>query len=361
MTSAPESTPVPVHGSIRDSFVVLASVVIVLAGARFASPLLVPFLLALFIAIICGTPINRLQDKGLPPWLAATTVGLVLAGSLALLFVLLGTTAEDFVQALPNYQAQFAQLVDSWTHWLAAKGVTVSRTGLEEALDPAAALGFFGGFISGFGDVLSNFVLILFTVVFLLADASSFGAKLGASEQQNHGRYLEAFKDLVVAMNSYITTKTLVSALTGALVWVGLTLLDVEFAVLWAFLAFILNFVPNIGSIVAAIPPVLLSLLEADPVLSGLIIGLYVGINMLVGNVIEPRWMGQRLGLSTLAVFLSLVFWGWMFGAVGMLLSVPLTMTLKHLALQHPSTVWLAVLLSNSPGLEETSGETGDA
>ena len=337
-----------VSGNIRDGFIVLACVVIVLAGARAASPLLVPFLLALFIAIICGTPINNLQKRGLPAWLASIIVGSGVICAIVLMFVLLGSTANDFVNAMPVYQSQFAALLDSWTAHLKDYGVTLNRSGLDEAFNPSAALGFFGGFLKGFGDVLSNFFLILFTVVFLLADASSFGQKLRASENQNHGRYLEAFKDLVVAMNSYITTKTLVSALTGTLVWLGLLLLGVEFAILWGFLAFLLNFVPNIGSIIAAIPPVLLSLLEMNPVLTGLIILLFLSVNMLVGNVIEPRWMGQRLGLSTLAVFLSLVFWGWMFGAVGMLLSVPLTMSLKFLAMQHPGTLWISVLLSNA-------------
>ena len=347
----------PARASVRDGFLVLASVVVVLAGARAASALLVPFLLALFIAIICGSPINKLQQRGLPAWLAGLLVGASVVVAIVLTFMLLGTTADDFVEAMPGYQAQFAVLVDRWTGWLEGYGIVVSRAGLDEAFDPAAALGFFGGFISGFGDVLSNFVLILFTVVFLLADASSFGEKLAASQDHNHGRFLAAFKDLVVAMNGYITTKALVSVLTGILVWLGLLLLGVEFAILWAFLAFMLNFVPNIGSIVAAIPPVLLSLLELDPLLTGLIIALYLGVNMLVGNVIEPRWMGQRVGLSTLTVFLSLVFWGWMFGAVGMLLSVPLTMALKYLAMQHPSTLWISVLLSNADAQLTPPGE----
>jgi predicted PurR-regulated permease PerM len=150
-------------------------------------------------------------------------------------------------------------------------------------------------------------------------------------------------------MNSYITTKAMLSLLTGGLISAGMWLMDVQFALLWGFLAFLLNFIPNIGSIIAAVPAVLLSLLERDPLLTGMIIALYLLVNTLVGNIIEPRFMGHRLGLSTLAVFLSLIFWGWVFGPVGMLLSVPLTMVIKFIAEQQAGSAWFAVLISSSP------------
>jgi AI-2 transport protein TqsA len=210
-------------------------------------------------------------------------------------------------------------------------------------------MGFFGNFLSGVGDTLGNAVLVLFTIIFLLADASSFARKLSMAAGTEAENFLTALQELASSMNGYIATKALVSLLTGFAIWLGLVLMDVQFAVLWGFLAFLLNFVPNIGSALAAMPAILLSLLEADPTLSGMIIALYLGENTLVGNVIEPAVMGQRVGLSTLAVFLSLVFWGWMFGAVGMLLSVPLTMVLKFICQQRSGTVWLALLVSNIP------------
>jgi len=343
LSNQPEAT----QTSIRDMLLVLASLVVILAGARAASNLLIPFLLALFIAVVCSAPIKALRNRGVPGWLAGIAVGSGALLAVVLLFLLLGSTAANFADSMPAYQQQFATLLDTLANWLNQHGFRINQQAIQEAFNPADALGFFGSVISSLGEVLSNFVLIIFTAIFLLADASSFSAKLAASKSQHHGRYLAAFQQLAVAMNGYITTKALVSLFTAAMIWLGLVLLGVEFAVLWAFLAFILNFIPNIGSIIAAVPPVLLSLLALNPVLTGLIVALYIGVNMIVGNVIEPRWMGQRVGLSTLTVFLSLVVWGWMFGAVGMLLSVPLTMTLKFLALQHPSTLWISVMLSN--------------
>jgi AI-2 transport protein TqsA len=339
---------------VRDTFLIMASIVVVLAGARYASNLLIPLLLALFLAFICGSPVNALKKRGMSGWLAASLVGTGIAVLFTLLFVLLGSAAESFLDEVPRYQAQFQELGNAWVKRLGSWGVDVNPDHVRDALNPSAALGFFGGFLSGLGGTLSNLVLILFTTVFILADAHSFPAKLAASQLQGHGKYLQGFQDLVIAMNSYIATKAAVSGLTGALVGGGLALLDVKFAFLWGFVAFLLNFVPNIGSILAAVPPVLLSLLEMDPILTGSIVGLYVVVNVVVGNVIEPRWMGQAVGLSTLAVFLSLVFWGYMFGAVGMLLSVPLTMCIKFLAMQNPGSHWLGVLLSShvSPAVE---------
>jgi AI-2 transport protein TqsA len=265
--------------------------------------------------------------------------------------VLLDSTSEEFIAAIPQYQEQFLTLRDKSFEWLASRGLSVKSEGLSEILDPSAAMGFFGSFLSGLGDTLGNVVLILFTIIFLLADVPSFHKKLS----MNSGRAVKSLaplQELAASMNGCFSSKTMVSMLTGFSIWLGLVLLDVEFAVLWGFLAFLLNFIPNIGSALAAIPAVLLSLLEADPLLSGMIIALYLVVNTLVGNVIEPAVMGQRVGLSTLAVFLSLIFWGWMFGPVGMLLSVPLTMVLKFIAQQRSGTAWLALLLSNMPAQE---------
>lgn len=137
------------------------------------------------------------------------------------------------------------------------------------------------------------------------------------------------------------------SALTGISIWILLIVLDVQYAVLWATLAFLLNYIPNIGSFLAGIPIVLQALLlNGFSVGIGVLIGV-VGINMLFGNVLEPKMMGKRLGLSTLVVFLSLLFWGWLLGTVGMLLSVPLTMALKIALESSRSTRRYAVLLGD--------------
>jgi predicted PurR-regulated permease PerM len=145
----------------------------------------------------------------------------------------------------------------------------------------------------------------------------------------------------------YMSIKAMVSLITGVIVYVALKIIGVDYPLLWSLLAFLLNFVPNIGSIIAAVPPVILALVQLGS-LSALMVALvYVAINMIVGNWIEPRYMGKGLGLSTLIVFMSLVFWGWILGPVGMFLSVPLTMLLKIAFETSEDTLWISILMGS--------------
>ena len=161
-------------------------------------------------------------------------------------------------------------------------------------------------------------------------------------------------------MNRYVAIKTSMSLLTGALVTIALWLLDIDFPVLWGLLAFLLNFIPTIGSIFAAIPPLLLALIQHSPSAAGAVALVFFFINMIVGNVLEPRYMGKGLDLSTLVVFLSLIFWGWILGTVGMFLSVPLTMTGKIAMEANPRTLWLARLLGQGGDSEQSPAATID-
>ena len=160
---------------------------------------------------------------------------------------------------------------------------------------------------------------------------------------------LKRFQAISSSINRYMVIKTITSLSTGIVIGIWLWFLGVDYALLWALLAFLLNFVPNIGSIIAAIPAVLLALVQFG-VGKALMTALgYVAVNVIIGSLIEPRFMGRGLGLSTLVVFLSLVFWGWVLGPVGMLLSVPLTMILKIALESNDDTLWIAVILGAGP------------
>ena len=154
-----------------------------------------------------------------------------------------------------------------------------------------------------------------------------------------------ALDEFTESVNRYLGIKTLLSGLTGLLVTVMLWVLGVDYPVMWGLLAFMLNFVPTIGSILAAVPALLLALLQVSPAMVALGAVGYVLINVGVGNVLEPRWMGKGLNLSPLVVFLSLVFWGWVLGPVGMLLSIPLTILVKIALERDPDTRWLGIML----------------
>jgi predicted PurR-regulated permease PerM len=198
--------------------------------------------------------------------------------------------------------------------------------------------------LTGVGAALSNIVLILLTVTFILLEASSFPVKiravLGAPEAvfPEYMRFVETVK-------RYMVIQTGISLATGILVWGWLAILGVDFPVLWGLLAFLLNYIPNLGSIIAAIPAVLLALVQLGVGRAALAAAGYVLINFIIGNFIQPRLLGRGLGLSTLVVFLSLIFWGSLLGYIGMVLSIPMTMAFKIAFESTESTRWIAVLL----------------
>src|SRR5690606_10405994 len=156
-------------------------------------------------------------------------------------------------------------------------------------------------------------------------------------------------EDIVQNIRDYMSIKALVSLITGGFVYIGLAIVGLDFAILWGSLAFVLNFIPNIGSIIAAIPAVLFGLIQLGLFKTSIIILIYVVVNVVVGNFIEPKWIGSKVGLSILVVFLSLIFWGWVLGPIGMILSVPLTMGIKFASLGSETTQWIAIMLSPEP------------
>jgi predicted PurR-regulated permease PerM len=235
-------------------------------------------------------------------------------------------------------QSDLLVLLQSWN-------VPIDISLLADALPLGSLLTLAGSALRSLGAVLSNGFLIILTVIFILAEAASFYPKLRAV-LANPDRDLAHFGRITGTMNRYIAIKTSVSVLTGILVTSFLWILDVDFPVLWGLVALLLNFIPTIGSIIAGIPPVLLALVQLGPAEAGLVVLGFFLVNTIVGNVLEPRYMGQGLGLSALIVFVSLIFWGWLFGPVGMLLSVPLTMSAKIALEASPSTLWLARLLA---------------
>ncbi|NVM21608.1 MAG: AI-2E family transporter [Desulfobacterales bacterium] len=322
----------------------IAAFVVVVAGMSAAKVILVPFLLAAFIAIISAPPSFWLQRKGLPTWLALLVVilgvlfiGLLTAG-------LVGSSVKDFSRDLPVYESKLRQQTTLVAAWLEKLGVDISGLAVTEIFDPGAAMKLVATLLNGLGNVLANGFLILMTVIFMLLEASSFPEKLrtvlGGPESS-----LVRFDNFISNVKHYMAIKTLVSLATGILVAIWLIVIGVDYPLLWGLLAFALNYVPNIGSIIAAVPAVLLAIIQLGFIRAAMAAVGYVVINLLMANVVEPRFMGRGLGLSTLVVFLSLLFWGWVLGPVGMLLSVPLTITAKMALDSRDDTRWMAVLL----------------
>lgn len=327
-----------------------AAFVIIIAGMQAASAILIPFLLSAFFAIICAPPLIWLQEKKVPVGLALLLVIASIAIVQVALVSIISASVNDFTHALPLYQARLQEFENGLISWLQGFGLDISEEIFATYFNPELIMGFIGRTLGNVGNVLSDAFLILLLVVFMLLEAAHIPTKLRAILQQPES--MGHFKKVVLDINRYLMLKTLISIGTGFTVWLLLVMLRVDYAILLGLVAFFLNYVPNIGSLIAAIPGVLLALVQLGP-MSALYAGIgYVVINTVWGNIIEPRLMGRGLGLSELVVFLSLVFWGWVLGPVGMLLSLPLTMTVKIVLEANSDTRWIAILLDSERGVK---------
>lgn len=328
------------------SLLIAASFIIIVAGVHYASHVLIPFLLAAFISIVCAPPLRFLQNKGIPVSLSILIVlsMLLLAGSLLVIFV--GASLNDFSQELPTYQNQLRQQLSSFSEILNQNGIHIPKENLSESLNPAVAMTMAANALSKLGNALTNTFLILITVIFILLEASSFKHKIHLAFG-NNTQSLANFETFVQSVNHYLAIKSIFSLITGLLIALWLKVLGVNHPLLWGLIAFLLNYVPNIGSIIAAVPAVLLAFIQLGPTGAGLAALAYIAVNVILGSMVEPRFMGQGLGLSTLVVFISLVLWGSILGIVGMLLSIPLTMIVKIALENNDDTRWIAILLSS--------------
>ncbi|MCU7807735.1 MAG: AI-2E family transporter [Candidatus Thiodiazotropha sp. (ex Semelilucina semeliformis)] len=306
----------------------LAAFVVIVAGMRAADALLVPFLLSLFIAVIAAPPLFFLKERGVPSGLAMLAVIAMIIVFGMLIGWMIGGSLNDFTKNLPQYQERLSVQSGRVVTWLQAQGLEFDQEALKSFINPGKAMGMAGQVISGLGNVLTQALLILITVIFMLVEATAFQGKIQAISDDPDVS-LARVNAITESIKRYMMIKTSTSLLTGVLITVWLWILGVDYPVLWGVLAFLFNYVPNIGSIIAAVPAVLLAVVQTGVSTALWVAAGYLVVNNLVGNMIEPRYMGKGLGLSPLVVFISLVFWGWVLGPVGMFLSVPLTMTLK--------------------------------
>ena len=326
--------------------VLAASLVVIVAGMQAAVNIIIPFLLAVFLAIISTPALFWMKKRGISTLFAILLISLVILAAGLLISTLLATSIADFTKTLPEYAKKLEETFNLLITWLDSKGIQVEKP-LTDYLRPdsAAAVKMMGELLTQLGTLLKNSFLIYLTMVFILMEASALPNKIHQALDSK-----ETFENLSHIANNvkrYLALKTALSLATGLLVMALLMVLKVNYAVVWGLIAFLLNFVPNIGSIIAAVPAVILALLQHGPVTAGLALLGYLVINISIGNFLEPRLMGQRMGLSTLVVFLSLIFWGWVLGPMGMLLSVPLTMAVKIVLQTNKETRWMAMMLGS--------------
>lgn len=334
------------HDRALKTVVMLGMLVIIFAGIRAGADIVVPFVLALFVAVILNPLVMLLQRIGLPRLLAvALIIGVIVLAS-ALLLTTLAVMLNDFARTLPQYRLVMLARLQEAQPLMARFGVPFSFSEAMALADPNAAINLVSRLVSQLSGAISGIFLLLMTVVFMLFEVPLLTEKL-RRVLSRPGDGMAAIQQALNGVSRYLILKTAISLLTGVVVWLLLWLMGVRFALLWSVLAFALNYIPNIGSVIAAVPPVIQALIFNGSWESVVVVGGYLLINLVIGNMLEPRWMGRGLGLSTLVVFLSLIFWGWLLGLVGMLLSVPLTIVAKIALEQTPGGERLALLLGD--------------
>ncbi|MGA0369955.1 MAG: AI-2E family transporter, partial [Kiritimatiellia bacterium] len=297
-----------------------AAFVIIIAGLRSAGSIIIPFLLACFIAIITSPAMIWMRKQGIRPSFSVLAIVAAVLCVLWLLIQIAGSSITQFASASDVYQIRLKAITTDWIRWLEAKGVDVNSDTFYSLINPARAMTLVVNTLTQFlRGMLTNTFMILLTVVFLLLELAGLPNKLQLALGKDHPS-IPGFNRFTESLNHYLAIKSWISLITGVLAYLLCRVTGLDYALLWGILAFLLNYVPNIGSILAAVPPVMLALVQFGTARAIVTLTGYLTINIIFGNLVEPRVMGKGLGLSTLVVWMSLIFWGWVFGPVGMLL-----------------------------------------
>jgi len=318
---------------------ILASIVVIGAGIKLAAPVLVPVLVAGFMALVTAPILLWLCDRGVPRTLAVAIALLldVAAGS-AFGFPLAGALAT-FTERIPIYASTLAFRMEALQTWLASHGLHLES--IYDFSEPTWLVNFATATAQYAASLVSQIVLVLLILAFMLFEVAGIREKLARIASP---RRIEDLSSAVREVNAYLVAKTIMSVLTGVAVFLWCWSQGLDVPLLWGLLAALLNFIPTVGQIIAAVPAILLALIQLGPGQALVVAAGFGGINLAIG-ALEPRVMGRALGLSALSVLLSMVLWGWLLGPVGALLSAPITMVIKHSLAQSEQLRWIAELL----------------
>ncbi|MEP7125954.1 MAG: AI-2E family transporter [Byssovorax sp.] len=322
----------------------LAAVVIVVAGLKLAQPLLAPLLLAALVTATSAPIAAWLSARGFPAGIGAAVALLIGMGFLGACFLLIAYSFSEARDQLPHYWVRAQDSADALAAYITRLGYHTTRASILSIFDASKVMLLVGTALTAGADVLPHLIVMPLLVFFALAEIAGFGDKLRYILPDD-SHHLERVEVAAREVQKYLLVKTLTSLATAVLIGIWLIVFKVDFAVLLAVLAFLLHFVPNLGSAIAMVPGVAVALLQHGPGTALAVAIGYLVINGIVGNVVEPKVMGRTLGLSPLVVLLAMVFWGWLWGPIGALLSVPLTMIAKISLENSDHLGWVAVLI----------------
>ena len=335
------------NSSIKFALFYMSAIVIVVAGLKAASEIFVLLFLAIFIASIFSALLSYFSNKGLPKILGYTVILVIIVFTIALLTYIVSYSLRDLSVNIIQYEEKLrAFVIDVLNGENTIFGLEVDKDQIINSLELKPFVNLSASFIGGLSTFFSKLLLLCIGVAFILAESKSFQKKL-AIIFKNDKTNIHNFQLFSHNIQKYFIIKTFTSFLTGLVITIILVSFGVDYPVLWGVLAFFLNFIPVIGSLVASLPALVLSLIFLDIMSTVWLAVLYFITNVSISNIIEPKLMGRGLGLSPMFIFFSLIFWGWVLGIAGMFLAVPLTMTLKIALDSAAHTRWLGVLFSD--------------
>ncbi|WP_261791883.1 AI-2E family transporter [Campylobacter lanienae] len=331
---------------MRFNLVAVASFVIIISGLSLASSIVVPFLLAVFIAIIVYPILEMMSKIHINRFFAfIILIGICGSGLWFLGNVIAGAIVK-FSTDLPLYKAKIDIFIDNLIIYAKDQADIDISNNLLSFINLDKLIITTSNLLLQTGSLVTQSFLVFLLLAFILFESQIFKQKVEYFAIKDPSA-LHIANTFISNLKRYLAIKTISSIATGMIVWGFLILFDVPHALLWAVLAFILNYIPTIGSIIAAIPAILVSLAVNDISATLWLTLIYLIVNISIGNFIEPRFLGKGLGISTLVVILSLLFWGFIFGIGGMFLAVPLTMSIKIALDANPRTKFISILLSN--------------
>lgn len=332
--------PVPVR-SRGQHLISAAAIVVIIFGLRFAEPFLVPLTIGLAVAAISAPLANWLSRRGAPTVVSASVVLLIDIAVLTGVGRLLVLAASDLQERLPAYITKMSAMSATVEHYLQRHGLHKVADATWVSGEQASALikGFAGNFATG----ATHLALVMFVVFFLLCELTVMGEKVRRLSGDADAQF-ERVDRIVRQVQLYLVVKLWTSLLVALGAFIVLTIAGVQIALLLSLLLFLLHFIPNIGSTIAAIPAVAVALMDQGPAAAVSVGVAYLVLNMVVGNLIEPRMLGTRLGMSPFVVLVGMLFWGWLWGPLGALLSVPILAATKIVLENIPDLAWIAEL-----------------
>ncbi|MBP3224993.1 MAG: AI-2E family transporter [Campylobacter sp.] len=329
---------------LQMSLISAACVVIIIAGLKAAGSIIVPFLLAIFITVLISPLMLSIQKLRVGRLFSFLIVVLGFLGVMGFMGDIVFKAVREFSAQLPELGAKFNQVLGGAQERLNNYGIDFNLASL--GAEPSEMVSRATAVAKKTGGIVSTGFFVFILVSFMVFESSVIDAKIKYFSARNRGMH-KFMKKFAPSLKKYLLIKTIASAATGLLIGLCLWLLGVPYAALWGIVAFMLNYIPTIGSIIAVFPTLFVTLATMDLSVSVWVVVIYLIINVVIGNIIEPRFMGEGLGLSTLSVLGGLLLWGFVFGVGGMFLAVPLTMSIQIALNSNERTKSIATLLSN--------------